>query len=192
MARLALAMTENFNPNDLHISPWTLKEKVGRQLWQWTESTIFRFSPRTAFRFRNRLLRCFGAVVHSTAHIRNTVRIEVPWNLIVEANVGIGDHAVLYSLAIIRIGACATISQYAHLCAGSHDYKKRTLPLLRLPISVERDAWVAADAFVGPGVTVGEGAILGARGCAFKNLEKWTIYNGNPARRYKLRERFSE
>ncbi|MHC4774963.1 MAG: LbetaH domain-containing protein, partial [Planctomycetota bacterium] len=65
-------------------------------------------------------------------------------------------------------------------------------PLVRAPITIHADAWIAADAFVGPGVTVGEGAILGARGCAFSDLEPWTIYGGNPAEVIKARERGSD
>jgi putative colanic acid biosynthesis acetyltransferase WcaF len=52
---------------------------------------------------------------------------------------------------------------------------------------IEPQAWVAAEAFVGPGVTVGEGAVLGARGVAFKALEPWTVYAGNPAQPLKKR-----
>jgi putative colanic acid biosynthesis acetyltransferase WcaF len=63
------------------------------------------------------------------------------------------------------------------------------MPLLRPPIVVEDYAWVAADAFVGPGVTVHEGAILGARGVALRDLEAWHIYSGNPAHKVKARQR---
>ena len=63
-----------------------------------------------------------------------------------------------------------------------NDYDEPNMPLRRPPITIEDDAWVAADAFVGPDVTIGRGAILGARGCAFKDLDPWTIYGGNPAK----------
>jgi putative colanic acid biosynthesis acetyltransferase WcaF len=73
------------------------------------------------------------------------------------------------------------VSQGAHLCAGTHDYAKRSMPLVRPPIHVGDDAWICTDAFVGPKVTVGAGAILGARAVAMRSLEPWTIYAGNPA-----------
>jgi putative colanic acid biosynthesis acetyltransferase WcaF len=46
---------------------------------------------------------------------------------------------------------------------------------------------VAAEAFVGPGVTLGDGAVLGARGVAFADLEPWTVYIGNPMREVRKR-----
>jgi putative colanic acid biosynthesis acetyltransferase WcaF len=101
----------------------------------------------------------------------------------------LGDGVIVYCLGKITIGDRVSISQYAHICAGTHDYTKDDMPLLRPPIDIEDDAWIAADAFVGPGVTVGEGAILGARGVAIHDLDPWTIYGGNPARSLKPRPR---
>ena len=71
---------------------------------------------------------------------------------------------------------------------GTHDYQDPSLPLLRLPIEIGAEAWVCADAFVGPGLTVGEGAIVGARAVAMKDVEPWTIVAGNPAKFIKRRE----
>jgi putative colanic acid biosynthesis acetyltransferase WcaF len=93
----------------------------------------------------------------------------------------LGDGVIVYSLGKILIGDRVSISQYAHLCAGTHDYNDKDMPLLRLPITIENDVWLAAGSFVGPNVTVGEGAILGARSVAMRDLDPWTIYNGNPA-----------
>lgn len=169
------------NADDRHRSAWTLREKVGRLAWAAAEQTLFRLSFHSWDRWRCWLLRRFGARIGPGCVVRRTVRIEVPWNLTLGKHVGIGDGARLYSLGPIRIGDYATVSQYAHLCAGSHDHSRVDLPLLRTPITIGTQAWVAADAFVGPGVVVGEGALLGARGCAFSDLRPWTIYGGNPA-----------
>lgn len=173
-----------------HVSAWTTRQKVGRVLWSWVQGTLFRCSPYTANRWRAWLLRRFGAHIGPGCVIRRTVRVAVPWNLTLGQHVGVGDHAILYCLGTIRLGDYATVSQHAHLCAGSHDHSRPDLPLLREPIVLGPHAWVAADGFVGPGVTVGEGAVLGARGCAFKDLEPWTIYGGNPAQSIKPRARF--
>lgn len=170
-----------------HTSPYSAREKVGRMLWAIVQGTVFRWSFPTWYAWRRFLLRGFAARVHPTVRVRRTVRIECPWNLTLDADAALGDHAIAYCLGPITIGARVSVSQYAHLCAGTHDYRKRTMPLLRPPIVVGADAWIAADAFVGPGVTVGEGAILGACGVALKDLEPWTIYTGNPARAVKAR-----
>ncbi|MFM9997139.1 MAG: putative colanic acid biosynthesis acetyltransferase [Phycisphaerales bacterium] len=184
-----LAAEVSDDPTRRHISPYSAREKVARMLWAMVQGTAFAWSYPTWYGWRNFLLRRFGAGLHATVHIRRTARIECPWNLSMGANSSLGDFAIAYCLGPITIGGRASVSQYAHLCAGTHDYTKANMPLIRPPIVIGADAWIAADAFVGPGVTVGEGAILGARAVALKDLEPWTIYSGNPARAVKERPR---
>lgn len=173
-----------------HVSTWTTREKIGRLLWYWTEATLFRFSPRPMYRWRGWLVRLFGGAVHPTARLRSTVRIEVPWHLTVGESSSVGDFAILYCLGPIRIGKGVTISQFAHLCAGTHDFTRRDMPLLRPPICVEDEAWIAADVFVGPNVTIGVGCVVGARSSVFDDLPAWSICVGQPARRVRDRPRF--
>lgn len=163
-------------------SPYSTREKVARMLWAMVQATLFRFSFHNWYRWRRMLARASGAKLGAPVRLRRTVRIECPWNLTMGADCSAGDGVILYCLGPVTIGDRVSISQHAHLCAGSHDHRRPDLPLLRPPITIEDDAWIAADAFVGPGVTVGAGAVLGARGCAFKDLAPWTIYGGNPAR----------
>ena len=124
--------------------------------------------------------------------IRETVHVEIPWNLSVGEHSAVGDHAILYCLGPVTIGRYVTISQYAHLCAGTHDTRDRAMTLLRPPITIGDDAWIATDAFVGPGVTIGARTILGARSSAFKDLPPDVVAVGNPARAIKSREFQSE
>ncbi|MEM1330297.1 MAG: WcaF family extracellular polysaccharide biosynthesis acetyltransferase [Planctomycetota bacterium] len=170
------------------VSPWTKKEQAGRLLWMLVSMTLFRFSPHNAYRFRRALLRLFGAQVGRQCVVRGTARIEIPWNLDIGDYSSVGDFARIYNLGKITIGRRCTVSQYAHLCAGTHDFTRQDMPLLRPAIVLKDDCWVAAEAFVGPGVTLGEGVLLGARSCAFKDLEPWLIYVGNPAKKLKERE----
>lgn len=168
-------------------STWTIREKLGRAVWELTQATLFRYSPRPFYKWRGWLLRRFGARVHTTAHIHPTVQIDVPWNLRVGAYTSVGDAARLYCLGSVILGDRVTISQHAHLCAGTHDYSDSSMPLLRPPILVDDDAWVAADAFIGPGVTVGPGTIVGARAVVVRSFEPWVVLVGNPARVVKRR-----
>ncbi|MEM1445768.1 MAG: putative colanic acid biosynthesis acetyltransferase [Planctomycetota bacterium] len=175
-------------PPTRHQSPFSFREKVGRILWSGVEATAFRWTWPTWYRYRAWLLRRFGADVHPSTRIRRTCRFVCPWNLTIGADTATGEDVWFYALGKIEIGQRVTLSHFAKLCAGSHDYTDPTdLPLLRPPIRIGDDAWIATDAFVGPDVVVGEGAILGARGCTFKSLEPWTIYAGNPAQRVKDR-----
>ena len=170
-----------------HRSPFTVRENFARLMWLIVQGTIFRFSFPTWYRYRVMLLRLFRAKIDPTCRIKRTVRFDCPWNVTAGRNCALGDYVIVYALGSITLGRRVTVSQYSHLCAGSHDFTHRYLPLIKPPITLENDVWLGADAFVGPGVTVHEGALLGARGSAFKDLDAWTIYGGSPARR--MRER---
>jgi putative colanic acid biosynthesis acetyltransferase WcaF len=168
-------------------SPWTFRQKAMRLLWYFVEATVFRFSPRPLYRWRAFLLRRFGAHVHPSSRIRSTVSVEIPWNLSVGAESIVGDRVVLYCLGKITIGRRVTISQFSHLCAGTHDFTRRDFTLLRPPIVVADDVWLATDVFVGPGVRIGEGAVVGARSSVFCDLPAWQISVGSPAKPIKPR-----
>jgi putative colanic acid biosynthesis acetyltransferase WcaF len=92
-----------------------------------------------------------------------------------------------YNVGGVTLGAYAIVSQYSYLCGATHDYTHRSMPLLPSAIVIEARAWVAADAFVGPGVTVGEGAVVGARSSVYEDVPAWMIVAGNPARGLKQR-----
>jgi putative colanic acid biosynthesis acetyltransferase WcaF len=156
-------------------------ELLRRILWMLARP-LFRFSPRPCFGWRRFLLRCFGACVGRQVHIYNNATVYFPWNLAVGDWSAIGEHVFIYNLGPVKIGARVTLSLGARLCAGSHDHTRADLPLLKPPITIGDQAWICADAFVGPGVTVGEGAVVGARAVAVKDVAPWTIVAGNPAR----------
>lgn len=155
---------------------------MARGVWETLGVWTFRFSPRPLWTWRSWLLRRFGARIGPNVHLFPTVRIAIPWNLDIADHVAIGDGAILYSLGQITIGARATISQGAHLCAGTHNWRDPAMPLMKPPIIIGTDAWVGAEAFIGPDVRIGEGAIVGARAVAMKDVAPGLIVVGNPAR----------
>lgn len=111
----------------------------------------------------------------------------MPWNLVIDDWSSIGEWVLVYNIDRVFIGKQATISSRAHLCCGTHDYTRRDLPLVRKPVSIGDQAWICADAFIGPGVNVGQGAITGARAVVVKDVAPWTIVAGNPAQHIKDR-----
>ena len=158
---------------------WSRNAQVGRVLWA-ACAPLFRFSPRPLWAWRVWLLRRFGAHIGEDVHIHSTVRVIMPWHIEIGDQAAVGDRVILYALGKIEIGKRATISQNAHLCAGTHDWRDPARPLLKTPIHIGADAWICADAFVGPRVRIGQGAILGARGVAMKDLAPGQIGTGNP------------
>ena len=99
------------------------------------------------------------------------------------------DGVDCYNVAPVTLGARALVSQRSFLCSATHDYHRREFPLVAREIVIEAGAWVAAEAFIGPGVTVGAGAVVGARACVTRDVAPWTVVAGNPARVVKQRQR---
>src|SRR5262245_4170589 len=108
--------------NNRKARKYTNSELLRRGLWEYVGAPLLALSPRPLWAFRRILLRSFGAQIGRDVHVYPSVKITMPWNLIIEDQAAVGDGVVLYALAVIHIGPRATISQYAHLCAGSHDY----------------------------------------------------------------------
>jgi putative colanic acid biosynthesis acetyltransferase WcaF len=162
-------------------SPHSLKVKIKRVVWALVYRLAFRYTPNPMRKWRVFILRCFGAKVSPLARISPTAVITFPWNLEMEDYATLGPEAICYSTAPVFIGHMATVSQYAYLCTASHDYEDSNFTLYAKPIRIESQAWVCADAMVGPGVTVGEGAVLGAKSTAFKDLQPWKVFHGTPA-----------
>lgn len=181
-------MSHNSSPGncepDLHANRQAIKydrtEMLRRVLWLFG-GQLFRFSFRTMFSWRAWLLRVFGAKVGKNVHIYNSATIYMPWNLTIQDDSSIGEHAYIYNLGPIVIGSRATISHKAHLCAGTHDYSLSSLPLIKSGIQIGDNSWICADAFIGPGVQVGEGAVVGACSVVMKDVEPYKVVAGNPA-----------
>jgi len=169
-------------------SPWSFREKLARVVWMMVGKPVFRLSFHNWYRFRATWLRLFGARIGKGVAIRPSVNIEIPWMLHIDDQAAVGDHAILYSLGEIRIGKRAIISQYTHLCAGTHDYNDHRFTLVRKGITVGDDVWVGADVFIGPGVSVGRLAVIGARSSVYRDTPGGKVSVGNPARPVKDRE----
>lgn len=159
---------------------YSRRENLERVLWAMA-APLFRYSPRVLYSWRNMLLRLFGARIGRDVRVYPSVRVFLPGLLLIGDETTIGDDVRLYNLGRIEIAAQVTISQGAHLCAGSHDHQDRAFPLIRASITIGRSAWVCADAFIGPGVQLGEGAVVGARAVAMRDVPAWQIVAGNPA-----------
>jgi putative colanic acid biosynthesis acetyltransferase WcaF len=157
------------------------------QLWWLVQSTLFAMSPQFMFGWRRFLLKAFGAKVGDGALIRPSVRVTYPWKVKIGDRVWIGDHVELYSLGEIELGDDVVVSQKSYLCAANHDYSKPTFDMIDKKITVHNQAWLATDVFVAPGVTIGRGALIGARSSVFSDMPEGMICMGSPAKPVKPR-----
>ncbi len=179
-------------PSGAHGHPaqsFSLANKARRALWGAVWLLLASWTPAFMHGWRRMLLRLFGAQLSRTCAIYSSAVIWDPQNLEMGEYACLGPRVNCYAMARISLRDYAIASQGAHLCAGTHDIDDPQFPLRAAPIVLGAKAWVAADAFVGPGVTLGEGAVLGARGVTFSDLAPWTVYAGNPARVMRQRGR---
>ena len=179
----------NRHPVSRYQASFSLGNKLVRVIWGTTWLLLGRFSPPPMWGWRRLLLRAFGARIGRGARVYGSTRIWLPGNLTLGNGALIGRRVNLYNQGTIRIGRHSVISQDASLCASSHDVEHPGFPLVTRPIAIGDNVWIAAEAFVGPGVTIGDGAVLGARGVAMRPLEPWIYYSGNPATRLRDRPR---
>jgi putative colanic acid biosynthesis acetyltransferase WcaF len=158
------------------------KEIIGKLLWLFIYNVFFRYSPRLCYSWRNFILRLFGAKIGSGVKIFPSVKISYPWLLYVENNAVISWNVTIYNLGLIKIGGKTIISQNVHLCAGTHNYESEKFELIRSNIEIGKNVWIAADAFVGPNVVIGDYSILASRTVLMKSIECHSMYGGNPAK----------
>jgi putative colanic acid biosynthesis acetyltransferase WcaF len=151
------------------------------QLWWLVQALFFHTSPQVLFGWRRFLLRLFSARIGAGVLVRPSASITYPWKLSVGDYSWIGDDVVLYSLSEIRIGSHSVISQRSYLCAATHDYTRPSCDMVAGPVTIGDQVWVAADVFIGPGVTVADGCLVGARSSVFSNLPAGMICLGSPA-----------
>jgi len=125
-------------------------------------------------------------------HVYPSARIWAPWNLEIGDESGVADGVTLYSQGRITLGKRVVVSQGSYLCAGTHDFEQPGFPLITAPIVIHDHVWIAAQAFVHPGVTIGEGCVVGARSVVTKDLPAWMVCSGFPAKPLRERKRFDD
>ena len=150
-------------------------------------TTAWLLPPPFGWAWRRALLRIFGAGIARGAKIYPSARIWLPRHLRMAPNSTLGPRVECYCMASITLGEGAIVSQRAFLCTGDHRYDHPSHQLVVAPIVIGRRAWVASEAFVGPGVTVGERAVLAARACVTRDVPPATVWAGNPARQVSTR-----
>lgn len=169
------------------IDPFTLGHKLERLAWQLSWALLARWTPPKFAPWRRWLLRRFGADLTGTADVRGTAQVWFPRNLTMGTASILAQGVNCYNQGLIQIGERVTVSQGAYLCGGSHEVDTTAFTWFAAPITVEDGAWVAAEAFIGPGVTVGSGAVLGARAVTMRDVPPMAIYVGNPAQLVRMR-----
>jgi len=166
---------------------FSLGNRLYRALWQVAWLVLARWTPPPLHPWRRMVLIAFGARIGKGTRVYSSATVWYPPHLRIGSFTTLGPGVSCYDQNLITIGDFATVSQGAHLCTGSHDIADPDFQLVTRPIHIGDRAWIAAEAFVGPGCVVGEGGVISARAVAFGHVEAWTVVSGNPARFLKNR-----
>ncbi len=167
----------NFNPGGA----------VKRLLWFFCNAFFLqnKYNPFSGLKVL--VLRLFGAKIGNGVVVKPNVNVKYPWKLTVGNHVWIGERVWIDNLDEVIIEDHCCISQGAMLLCGNHNYSKVSFDLITKPIHLEQGVWIGAFSIVTPGVKCHSHAVLAVKSVATKNLEKYSIYQGNPA--VKIRER---
>jgi len=172
---------KTFAQTSAYASPWTLRERIGMLLWEACWTLLCCWTPKPFNRWRLFWLRVFGAHLDGYPFVHQRARIQIPWNLTLHDRACLGDRANVYTLGEIEIGARTIIAQEAYLCTGTHDLNDPNLPLQVAKITVGEDVFIGARAFLMPGVSVGDRAVVGACALVTRPVAADTVVTGNPA-----------
>lgn len=135
-----------------------------------------------------RLLARFGsgAFVEAPFHCAYGINIDMAEAVYVNAG------CVVLDTALVRIGPRSLLGPGVHIyCADHHrDRTKRSQGIERaLPVTIGADVWIGGGSILLPGVTVGDGAIVGAGSVVTRDVAPDTRVAGNPARPISARAR---
>ena len=178
--------------NIKEIGKITIRNKIARAIWNIVYILLFRpFGTKLFLKWRLLLLKLFGADIKWTSGVYSSAKIWAPWNLTLGNNAWIGPNVICYNQDIVTLEDNVTVSQYSYLCTAGHQTDRintNDSGLIIAPITIRHDAWVGTRAYVSMGVTIGEGAVVGATASVYKDVEPWSVVGGNPARFIKKRE----
>lgn len=167
--------------------PYPARWYIRRALWELVQATCIRWSFRRMEGWRRFWVRAFGAKIAPTAKIKSSTRIVHPWLLTLGEYSVLAEDVDVYNLGPIEIGDHTVVSHRAVLCAGTHDYTQPNLPLQRPTIRIGHGVWVCTQAFIGPGVTVGDNCVIGACAVVMRDAPAGMVLAGNPAKVVKPR-----
>jgi putative colanic acid biosynthesis acetyltransferase WcaF len=169
-------------------SGWPLSVKIRRVLWAPFHLLFLRGTGRWLSPLRVNALVLFGASIQRPVLIMDAVHVWHPWSLTLHRYCTLGRGVEVYNYAHVTIGEQATVSQETYLCTASHDFEDHRMPLIYRPIVVGAQSWIAAKCFIGPSVSIGEGAVVGACSVVVADVPAWVVVAGNPARTIKRRQ----
>jgi putative colanic acid biosynthesis acetyltransferase WcaF len=176
-----------YHQNTPFDSPWSVSQRIKMIIWEYAWMLLCAWTPKPANAWRLFWLKLFGCTIYGKPFVHQRARIQIPWNLILHDRACLGDRANAYTLGIIEILEHATVGQEVYLCSGTHAFDKPSMNLITAKITIGKNVFIGARAFIMPGITIEDNAIIGACSLVRKNVDKNSIVAGNPAKLIKFR-----
>lgn len=167
--------------------PWPIKDVIKIKIWQLFWSVFISWLPKQFSFFHIAILKVFGARIKGHVFVAPSAKVRIPWLLEMGKGSCLAPYSEVYNLGFVRFGERVTLAQYAYVCNGTHDFSKRTLPLLVGDVLIEDDVFIGAKSIILPGLTIHKGSIIGAGSVVTKDVPAWTVVGGNPAKVIKER-----
>ena len=168
--------------------PFSRGTRIKKAFWELTWLFLISWTPKGILDgWRRFLYRLYGANIPNTSNVHPSAHIYMPWNLKMGPWSVIGGGVHVLNADMFTMGQNCVVSERAYICCASHNIQSDAHEQIHAPITMGDRSWVAAEAFVMMGVTIGEGAIVGARAAVFKDVDPWTVVGGNPAKFLKKR-----
>ena len=118
---------------------------------------------------------------------RNTILSCKNGDIVIGEGANIGFNCEIFSAARVELGARALLAAYCYIIGGDHDWKDAGRPVLEqgrhaTGVTVGEGAWLGAGAKVLDGITIGANAIVGAGAVVTADVPASAIAVGVPAR----------
>jgi acetyltransferase-like isoleucine patch superfamily enzyme len=107
----------------------------------------------------------------------------------VGSNVSLAAYVHMWGEGGITIGDRVMIGTHSSISTITHDYGEELMykTVVLRPVRIEDDVWISSNAVILPGVTIGQGSVVGAGAVVTKDVPARAIVAGVPARVIKLR-----
>lgn len=168
------------------------ENKVDLILWLFYTHIISKIPYNFGNKLRKPVLRTLIHHMDTSNSFATNVKILCPHKLYLGKNVGIANNVNLDCRGSVEIGNDTIIGFETIILTSTHKHENKTIPIKNQgmfckPVTIGNDVWVGARTIIMPGVTINNGAIIGANSVVTKDVPPNAIVGGIPAKLIKCR-----
>jgi maltose O-acetyltransferase len=138
---------------------------------------------------RNYFYRRSGMTLPASSSIHRRAEIYAPERIVIGEHTVIGDTVFLDGRSGLTIGANVNLGSHVTIYTRQHDIDAPDFAEVGGPVEVGDYAYIGSHSIILPGVTVGEGGVVGAGSVVTKHVDPYTLVAGAPAQFRRRRSR---